>query len=122
MNQTRNAPLDAAPSSPESQPKVYRHQFRAERLPPPISSKICSSCLIALTSRNGAQGGIRTLDLPSTRRMLGVDLDGSRRIEPAHVGWPVGPDGSRRIQTDPDGSRRIQTDPDGSRRIVWMSI
>jgi hypothetical protein len=32
--------------------------------------------------------------------MLGVDLDGSRRIEPAHVGWPVGPDGSRRIQTD----------------------
>jgi hypothetical protein len=32
--------------------------------------------------------------------MLGVDLDGYRRIEPAHVGWPVGPDGSRRIQTD----------------------
>jgi len=32
--------------------------------------------------------------------MLGVDLDGSRRIEPAHVGWPVGLDGSRRIQTD----------------------
>jgi hypothetical protein len=32
--------------------------------------------------------------------MLGVELDGSRRIEPAHVGWPVGPDGSRRIQKD----------------------
>jgi hypothetical protein len=29
--------------------------------------------------------------------MLGVDLDGSRRIEPAHVGWLVGPDGYRRI-------------------------
>jgi hypothetical protein len=32
--------------------------------------------------------------------MLRIGLDGSRRIEPAHVGWPVGPDGSRRIQTD----------------------
>jgi hypothetical protein len=29
--------------------------------------------------------------------MLGVDLDGSRRIEAAHVGCPVGPDGYRRI-------------------------
>jgi hypothetical protein len=32
--------------------------------------------------------------------MLGVDLVGSRRIWPAHVGYLVGPDGSRRIQTD----------------------
>jgi hypothetical protein len=32
--------------------------------------------------------------------MLGVDLVGSRRIEAAHVGWPVGLDGSRRVQTD----------------------
>jgi hypothetical protein len=32
--------------------------------------------------------------------MLGVGLDGSRRIEPAHVGCLVGPDGSRRIQKD----------------------
>jgi hypothetical protein len=32
--------------------------------------------------------------------MLGVDLDGYRRIEPAHAGWPVGLDGSRRIQKD----------------------
>ncbi len=30
--------------------------------------------------------------------MLGVDLDGSRRIEPAQVGRVVGPDGSRRIE------------------------
>ena len=39
-------------------------------------------------------------NLPFTRRMLGVDLDGSRRIEPAHVGCLVGPDGSRRMQKD----------------------
>jgi hypothetical protein len=32
--------------------------------------------------------------------MLGVGLVGSRRIGPAHVGGPVGPDGSRRIQKD----------------------
>jgi hypothetical protein len=37
--------------------------------------------------------------------MLGVDLDGSRRIEPAQVGCAFGPDGSRRIQT-----------------IVWMIV
>jgi hypothetical protein len=38
----------------------------------------------------GARGRIRTDDLPITRRMLGVGPDGSRRIEPAHVEWPVG--------------------------------
>jgi hypothetical protein len=32
--------------------------------------------------------------------MLGVDLVGSRRIEPAHVACVVGPGGSRRIQKD----------------------
>jgi hypothetical protein len=32
--------------------------------------------------------------------MLGVDLDGTRRIWPAHVGCAVDPDGSRPIQTD----------------------
>jgi hypothetical protein len=31
---------------------------------------------------------------------LGVDLVGSRRIWPAYVGWPVGPDGSRRMEKD----------------------
>jgi hypothetical protein len=44
-------------------------------------------------------------DLPFTSRMLGVDLDGSRRIEPAHV-----------------GCSSVQTAPDGCRRIVWMII
>jgi len=44
-------------------------------------------------------------DLPITRRMLGVELVGSRRIWPAHVECLVGPDGSRRIQ-----------------KIVWMII
>jgi hypothetical protein len=32
--------------------------------------------------------------------MLGVDLDGSRRIWPAHVGCAFGPDGSHRMQKD----------------------
>jgi hypothetical protein len=53
-----------------------------------------------LTCGFGARGGIRTLDLPITRRMLGVGLDGSRRIWAAYVGRLVGPDGSRRIQKD----------------------
>ena len=72
----------------------------------------------ALTCGFRARGRIRTDDLPITRRMLGVDLDGSRRIEPAHVGWPVGLDGSRRIQTDRvDDHRDDQGASDtGSRR------
>jgi len=37
--------------------------------------------------------------------MLAVDLDGTRWIQPAQVGWPS-----------------VQTAPDGSRRIVWMII
>jgi hypothetical protein len=53
-----------------------------------------------LTCGFGARGGIRTLDLPITSRILRVGLVGSRRIEPAHVGRRVGPDGSRRIQKD----------------------
>src|SRR5512132_588710 len=32
--------------------------------------------------------------------VLCVDLVGSRRIWPAHVGWLVGPDGSRRMEKD----------------------
>jgi hypothetical protein len=66
------------------------HQ-RNDRLLPPRSQQILE---IPLTCGFGARGGIRTLDLPNTRRMLGVDLDGSRRIERTHVGMPVGPDGS----------------------------
>jgi hypothetical protein len=42
----------------------------------------------------------QTLDLPITRRTLGVNLDGPRRIQPAHVGCLVGPEGSRWVQTD----------------------
>jgi hypothetical protein len=53
-----------------------------------------------LTCGFGARGGIRTLDLPITSRMLSVGLDGSRRIEPAHVGCAVGLDGSRQMQKD----------------------
>jgi len=40
------------------------------------------------------------LDLPITSRMLAVGLDGSSRIVPAHVGGSVGPDGSRRTQSE----------------------
>jgi hypothetical protein len=32
--------------------------------------------------------------------MLGVDLDGLRRVAAAHVGCLVGPDGFKRIQKD----------------------
>jgi hypothetical protein len=51
------------------------------------------------------EGRIRTDDLPITSRMLGVDLDGTRQIEPAHV-----------------GASSVQTAPDGYRRIDWMII
>jgi hypothetical protein len=66
---------------------------------------------------------IRTDDPPITRRMLGIDLDGSRRIEPAHVGWPVGPDGYRRIVWMI--KRMIKgcpTEPDAkaSKRVPWL--
>jgi hypothetical protein len=57
------------------------------------------SCRERIASGEKDQGD-PTLALPITSRMLGVDLDGTRRIEPAHVGWPVGPDGSRRIEKD----------------------
>jgi hypothetical protein len=53
-----------------------------------------------LTCGFGARGRIRIDDLPLTSRMFGVSLDGSRRIQAAHVGCAVGPDGSRRIQKD----------------------
>jgi hypothetical protein len=45
----------------------------------------------------GPYRNARALDLPITSRMLGIYLDGSRRIEPAHVGCLVGPDGSKRV-------------------------
>ena len=44
----------------------------------PLRRQRCQKCL--LTCGNGARGRIRTDDLPITRRMLGVGLDGSRRI------------------------------------------
>ena len=76
----------------------------------------------ALTCALGARGRIRTDDLPITRRMLGVDLDGSRRIEPAHVGWPVGPDGSKRIQTDRLDDQTMIAHPTENRmpRRAWV--
>ena len=84
-------------SSYSSTDQVYRRQFR------------CSGChrliypnmLVLLDSRSPRQmepeEGFEPSTLRFTRRMLGVDLDGIRRIWPAHVGCLVGPDGSRRI-------------------------
>jgi hypothetical protein len=48
----------------------------------------------------GANRQIRSL-------VLYVDLVGSRRIWPAHVGWVVDPDGSRRVPSD-----RLDDQPD----------
>jgi hypothetical protein len=45
----------------------------------PLPGQHYTKCL--LTCGFGARGEIRTLDLPITRRMLGVGLDGSRRIQ-----------------------------------------
>ena len=64
----------------------------------PLRSQQCQK--LPLPCGFGARGRIRTCDLPITRRMLAVGLDGSRRIWPAHVGGLFGPDGSRRIQKD----------------------
>jgi hypothetical protein len=48
--------------------------------------------------------------------MLGVDLDGSRRIWAAHVGWRVSQDGLRRIQLDRlDDHLDDQAPSDGNR-------
>jgi hypothetical protein len=49
--------------------------------------------------------------------MFGVDLVGSRRIEPAHVGCAVAPDGSRRIQKDRLDDHR---DDQGAEREVTL--
>jgi hypothetical protein len=48
-------------------------------------------------SRSGA---IRTPNRQIRSLVLCVDLVGSRRIWPAHVGGLVGPDGSRRVPSD----------------------
>jgi hypothetical protein len=59
--------------------------------------------------------------------MLGVDLDGSRRIEPAQVGCRVGPDGSRRIQKDrlddqTDDQGASDAESDGKGALVWQLL
>jgi hypothetical protein len=61
--------------------------------------------------------------------MLGVALDGSRRIEPAHVGWFVDPDGSRRIekdrlddQMDDQGASDRKSDAQGEQLPWWPPI
>jgi hypothetical protein len=81
------------PMAPAARCPIQRN---ARLLPPPRQQ----GREYPLTCGFGARGGIRTLDLPITRRILRVGLVGSRRIEAAHLGCRVGPDGSRRIQKD----------------------
>src|SRR5215207_8884403 len=59
-----------------------------------------SLAIVPLTCAFGAPRGIRTPNRQIRSLVLCVDLVGSRRIWPAHVGGLVGPDGSRRIQKD----------------------
>src|SRR4029453_8509870 len=47
-----------------------------------------------------ARRELRTLNRQIRSLVLCVDLVGSRPIWPAHVGWPVGLDGSRRVLSD----------------------
>jgi hypothetical protein len=76
---------------------VYRRQFRRSG----CHRLIHPNMLVLLDGRSPRQMEPEEAFEPSTlrftRRMLGVDLDGIRRIWPAHVGCLVGPDGSRRI-------------------------
>ena len=79
-----------------------------------------SSCVAGLSGRS--QQRLSTNDLPITRRMLGVDPVGSRRISAAHVECRVGLDGSRRIQkdrlddqTDDQGASDKESDAKASR-------
>src|SRR5829696_935367 len=81
---------------------VARPRTLPSRLSAKLGNRLGRSLPVAMRlrrpTRRPQSGG--TDDLPLTRRMLGVDLDGSRRIWPAHGGWPVGPDGSQRMQKD----------------------
>src|SRR4029453_15395852 len=50
--------------------------------------------------------------------VLYVDLVGSRWIWPAHVGWVVGPDGSRPVPSD-----RLDDQPDDQVRLgEWKAL
>jgi hypothetical protein len=70
-------------------------------------------------------------DLPITSRMLGIELDGTRRIVAAHVGWLVDLDGYRRRQTERlDDQVPSETESDGTptrsfpppRSCSWVAL
>jgi hypothetical protein len=97
---------------PRSAAAELLHQATVERSA--TTAQITSTTLLM---------GHRTDDLPITSRMLGVDRDGSRRIWPAHVGRPVGPDGSRRIQKDRLDDQAHPTKNRMPRRAtLWWSV
>jgi hypothetical protein len=54
------------------------------------------------TDSNVRHRPARPADRQIRSLMLGVELVGSRRILPAHVGWLVDPDGSRRDRRSPE--------------------
>jgi hypothetical protein len=60
--------------------------------------------------------------LPSTSRMPGVGLDGTRRIWPAHVGSLVGPDGSRRKQSDRLDDHRDDQEAPTQNRMTAIAV
>jgi len=70
---------------------------RNDRLLPPRTQRCQKG---PVTCGFGARGGIRTLALPIRDGCSASIWTGSRRIWAAHVECLVGPDGSRRIQTD----------------------
>jgi hypothetical protein len=67
-------------------------------------------------SDGGAPRGIRTPNRQIRSLVLCVDLVGSRRIWPAHVGGLVDPDGSRRIPSD-----RLDDQPDDQATEAWST-
>jgi hypothetical protein len=64
---------------------------------PPVGAFLA---IVPLTCSSSAPRGIRTFNRQIRSLVLCVDLVGSRRIWPAHVGWVVGPDGSRPVPSD----------------------
>jgi hypothetical protein len=71
---------------------------------PPVGAFLA---IVPLTCSSSAPRGIRTPNIQIRSLVLCVDLVGSRRIWPAHVGGLVDPDGSRRNPSD-----RLDDQPD----------
>jgi hypothetical protein len=82
---------------------------------PPFS--LCGEPVHPLTCAFGAPRGIRTPNRQLRSLVLCVDLVGSRRIWPAHVGCLVDPEGSRRVRSD-----RLDDQQNDQRRMPGGSL